>query len=69
MNANPIHKASPVFNGSRMKVSVASGTVLVDVLGNPGAPAGSKYTVGAGGTVSIELPPKTGALLVPEGDL
>ncbi len=69
MNANPSHIASPVFNGSRMKVSVAPGTVLVDVLGNPAAPAGSKYTVGAGGTVSIELPPKTGALLVPEGDL
>ncbi len=66
INANPNHTASPAYNGAPMKVSQPGGTVLVDVLGNKTAPVGTKYVVGSGGTVTIALPPKTGALLVPE---
>jgi alpha-amylase len=66
INAHKKHASSPVFGGAPMKVSVAPGTVLVDQLGNAKAPAGTKYTVGASGTLSIQLPAQTGALLVPQ---
>ncbi len=66
LNTNGNHPSSPVFNGSPMKVSAPPGTVLVDVLGNKSTPAGTKYTVSGSGTLVLELPPKSGALLVPE---
>src|SRR5262249_42837066 len=44
-NTNAKHDSTPSFNGAPMKVSVAPGTVLVDVLAD-GAPT---YTVAADG--------------------
>jgi glycosidase len=69
INAHKKHKSSPVFQGAPMKVTAAPGTVLVDVLGNAASPAGTKYTVGGGGELVIELPPQTGALLLPAAQL
>ncbi len=68
MNTHALHAASPVYNGVRMKSGLQAGTVLVDVLGNETAPEGTTYTVGAGGAVTIALPPRRGALLVPEAE-
>ncbi|MBM4374594.1 MAG: alpha-amylase [Deltaproteobacteria bacterium] len=69
MNTNREHVSAPVFGGAPMKVGVNPGTVLVDVLGSPSSPPGTKYTVSGQGTLLIELPPRTGALLVPQSEL
>ena len=62
-NTNPNHPSTPAFDTSTMKTSDAAfGKVLVDVL----SPDKTTYTVGADGSLSITLPPTSGAILVPE---
>ena len=63
LNAHAGQASSPVFNGTPMVVSQPEGTALVDVL------TGQGYTVGPGGGLAITLPPLTGAVLVPQGQL
>ncbi len=62
MNNSRRATASPEFMDTRMTVSVAPGTVLVDVLGGD-----SQYTVQGDGSLGIVLQPLTRALLVPAG--
>jgi alpha-amylase len=65
INSNPTHESSPQFSGVPMKVSVAPGTVLVDVISSDQ----SKYTVAADGGLSIKVAALSGAVLIPEGQL
>jgi glycosidase len=62
MNNNRVNPASPEYMGTRMTVSLAPGSVLVDVLAD-----NTQYTVGPDGTLGIVLPPLTRALLLPAG--
>ncbi|MEZ4454469.1 MAG: alpha-amylase family glycosyl hydrolase [Nannocystaceae bacterium] len=63
MNHNRSNQAAPEFDGSKMKVSVGPGTVLVDVLST----AKTEYTVDVDGTLGVLLPPLTAAILIPKG--
>jgi alpha-amylase len=63
INSNPNHESSPAFNGMPMKVAIAAGTSLVDVL------TGAKYAVAADGGLAIKLPALSGAILVPESQV
>ncbi len=65
LNANQAHPSSPQFNGAPMKVAAPAGTVLVDILSADGA----TYTVAGDGGLSITVPPVSGALLVPQGQV
>lgn len=48
--------------GTGMMTGLPDGTTLVDVL----SPDQATYSVGAGGTLAISLPPMSGAILVPQ---
>ena len=63
INSNPNHPSSPSFNGMPMKVTVAAGTVLVDVV------TSTKYTVAGDGGLTISVPALSGAILVPESQV
>lgn len=63
MNTNQTHDSIPEYMGTKMTVSVAPGTVLVDVL----SPDKTPYTVAGDGSLGIVLPPVKGAVLVPQG--
>ena len=60
LNTNADHASKTEFDGKAMAVSDAvKGKELVDVL------SGSKTTVGGDGTLSLEVPARRGAILVP----
>ncbi len=60
LNTNPDHPSTTEFQGDRMKLDPAvAGKELVDVLSS------SKSTVGGDGTLSLEVPARRGAILVP----
>ena len=60
INTNPNHPSKTEFGNDRMKVDAAvTGKELVDLL------SGSKASVGADGTLSLEVPARRGAILVP----
>lgn len=63
LNAHRDKVSSPSFQGAPMTIALGEGTVLVDTL------SGASFPVGPGGTVNIELPPLSGALLVPDNQL
>ncbi|PCC67405.1 Glycosidase [Nannocystis exedens] len=63
-NTNQNHDSRTQFEGTTMTVSAPAGAVLVDVLGG-----NKKYTVGAGGSLDLTLPPVSGMLLVPQQDV
>jgi len=65
LNTHQEQDSSPVFQGAPMTVNQPEGTVLVDVL----AADGSSYTVGPNGGLSITLPARGGALLVPQSQV
>jgi alpha-amylase len=65
LNTHLEQDSSPVFQGAPMAVGQPEGTVLVDVL----AGDGTSYTVGASGALSITVPPRGGALLVPQAQV
>jgi len=66
LNAHQGHESRPVDDlGALMTVTAPPGTVLVDVL----SPNGASYTVGSTGELDITLPPQSGALLIPQGDV
>ncbi len=62
MNTHKKQASSPAFQGAPMKVNAPAATVLIDVLSE----AGTSYTVGAAGELSIELPAQSSAVLVPQ---
>ena len=64
-NTNKKHPSSPGFDMAPMIVGAAPGTVLVDVL-NKG---GDSVTVGADGSVTLDLPPLSAVLLVPQSQV
>ena len=61
LNTSRAHASSPVFGGVPMQVAVPAGTTLVDVLGA----SGTSYAVGAGGSLSLSVPPLGAVILVP----
>jgi glycosidase len=64
LNANRTHPSRTSYEGpppAQMQTSLVGGTVLVDVV----SADQRSYTVAADGTLDIELPPLTGALLIP----
>ncbi len=63
LNTNQTKDSKPFFDGAAMVVSQPDAAVLVDVIG------GGSFTVGAGGTLDITLPPQSGVVLVPQGAL
>jgi alpha-amylase len=63
INSHKERDAVPEHMGARMQVSVAPGTVLVDVL----SPAKTEYTVAPDRSLGIVIPPIAGAVLVPAG--
>jgi alpha-amylase len=63
VNANPVHESTTAFGGAAMTTGLPEGTQLVDAIG------GGDYAVGPNGTLSVTLPPETGALLVPAAQL
>jgi alpha-amylase len=65
LNTNRDHASSPTSGGNAMKVTAAPRTVLVDVLA--GTPV--TYTVGADGTLTIQVPPLGAAVLVPQSQI
>lgn len=60
-NTNATHDSATTDGTTTMKLSVAPGTVLVDVLHG-----GTTATVAADGTLNVKLPPLIGALLIPQ---
>jgi alpha-amylase len=68
LNTNSSHASETAYTDpatskkSPMKVTLAAGTVLKDVLPASG---GATYTVASDGTLDIQLPPTTAAILVP----
>ncbi len=63
VNSSRDHASSPAFGGATMAVGQPPGTVLVDAVN------GGEYVVQPDGTLAITLPPESGALLVPAGQL
>ena len=60
LNTNPNHPSRTEFDNGRMQLDPAvTGKELVDVL------SGSKANVGGDGTLSLEVPARRGAILVP----
>ena len=59
LNTSRSKSSSTDFQGAAMATSVPGGTVLIDVL------SGASYTVAADGTLDIQLPALSGALLIP----
>jgi glycosidase len=64
INAGFNQAATPSFEAQSALLSVPPGTVLVDVLSQ-----GQSYTVGADGSLAISVPPRSGALLIPQSDV
>ncbi len=62
LNTHPGKPSSTRFEGEAMTTELRPGTVLVDVL----SPEKTTYSVGANGAVTVELPPVSGAVLIPE---
>ncbi|XXX75501.1 alpha-amylase family glycosyl hydrolase [Sorangium sp. So ce134] len=62
LNTHPAKRSATRFAGAPMTTELRPGTVLVDVL----SPEKTTYSVGANGAVTVELPPVSGALLIPE---
>lgn len=62
LNNHKQHASSASFAGSVMKVAAAPGTVLVEVL----AEQPRTFTVGADGSLQLELPTQSAMLLVPK---
>ncbi|AUX37041.1 MULTISPECIES: alpha-amylase family glycosyl hydrolase [Sorangium] len=65
LNTHPAKRSATRFAGPVMTTELRPGTVLVDVL----SPGKTTYTVGANGAVTVELPPVSGALLIPEDQI
>lgn len=66
INTSDDHESRTAFEGNAMPVSFAPGTELVEVF-----PVGSDraYTVGGDGTVTIDVGPRDGVVLVPAGSV
>lgn len=64
-NTNQKHDSSPRYEDIKMTLTAPKGAVLVDVL----SAKQTAYTVANDGTLDITLPPASGALLVPKGDV
>jgi alpha-amylase len=65
MNTDRDHARSPSYMGMNMKVTAAPGTVLADVLGAKQ----TTFTVAADGTLSLQVPPLSSVVLVPQGQV
>jgi glycosidase len=61
INTSSQHASAPIDGTTTMKVSAAAGTMLVDVLADKPA----SYAVAADGSVTIQLPALSAAVLVP----
>jgi alpha-amylase len=64
-NTHVGHPSAPEFGGAPMKVNAAANTVLVDVL----SPDQRTYTVAGDQGLAIELPPQSGAILIPQAQV
>jgi alpha-amylase len=65
MNTDRDHPRSPSYMGMNMKVNVAPGTVLVDVLGEKE----TSFTVASDGTLTLQVPPLASVVLVPKSQV
>jgi alpha-amylase len=61
LNAHRSKASTPVFQGTAMVTTVPGGTVLVDLL----SADLRSYTVAADGTLALDVPAQSGALLIP----
>lgn len=59
---HPSETSASSLGGEDMEVGAPAGSTLVDAL------TGDRFTVAAGGTLVLELPPHGGRILVPEAD-
>jgi hypothetical protein len=64
LNTHKTKESATVFNSTPMVVTQPQSAVLVDVLGNLGS-----VSVGGAGSLTVNLPPLTGAVLVPESQV
>ena len=64
-NTHTGHASAPEFGGVPMTVTAPANTVLVDVL----SPDQRTYTVTGDQGLAIELPPMSGAILIPQGQV